>query len=182
MTPCSPRSPRFPRFPTRGRTAPGGAARAVASVASVAVLAAFAAGCRDDTAPPWGYPDLGTTLATLSRVLEEGCDESTPESCVDDLDRLGALADRAFGQVLEHRLLDAPAPAHGGGYVDAVNAVHRARGLRIAAAADARARRDPHHPPFKRAVAAERLAYARLLAALERVRTAPPPGDGTQPV
>ncbi|MEU2389567.1 hypothetical protein [Streptomyces sp. NPDC007369] len=173
MTPCSPRSAAC------GRTAPGGTLRAVASVASiasVAVLAAFATGCRNDTAPPWGYPDLKATLGSLSRALEEGCAETAPESCVDDLDRLGALADRAVGQALEHRLLDAA-------YVDALAGLDRARELRIAAAADARARRDPRYTPFRRAVAAERLAYRRLLAALERIRTAPPPpGAGTDPV
>ncbi|MFD0266287.1 hypothetical protein ACFVGY_06805 [Streptomyces sp. NPDC127106] len=166
MTPCSPRSAAC------GRTAPGGTVRAVASVA---VLAAFATGCRNDTPPPWGYPDLKATLGSLSRALEEGCAETAPESCVDDLDRLGALADRAFGQALGHRLLDA-------GYVDAVTELDRARELRVAAAAAARDRRDPRYAPFRRAVAAERLAYRRLLAALERIRTAPPPGDGTDPV
>ncbi|MEU7555369.1 hypothetical protein AB0B01_24015 [Streptomyces sp. NPDC044571] len=144
-------------------------------MASFAVLAAFATGCRNDSAPAWGYPELRTTLGSLSRALEEGCDDTTPESCVAELDRLGELADRAFGEVLDHRLLDSR-------YVDAKNELDRARELRAAAAEEARARRDPHYLPFRRAVAAERLACRRLLAALESVRTAPPPGDGTEPV
>ncbi|NXY98418.1 hypothetical protein HYE82_29395 [Streptomyces sp. BR123] len=172
MTPSPSPLPSFPRSAAGGRTASGGTVRAVASVA---VLAAFATGCRNDTAPPWGYPDLKATLGSLSRALDEGCAGAAPESCADDLDRLGALADRAFDQALEHRLLDA-------GYVDAVTDLARARELRAATAADAGARRDPRYAPFRRAVAAEMLAYRRLLAALERVRTAPPPGDGTDPV
>ncbi|MFD8413254.1 hypothetical protein ACFV2Q_16050 [Streptomyces sp. NPDC059650] len=172
MTPC------FPRSAAHGRTAaPGGTLRtaaSLASLASVAVLAAFATGCRNDTAPAWGYPDLKATLGSLSRALDQGCAEAAPERCSDDLDRLGALADRAFGLALEHGLLDAA-------YVDAVHDLDRARELRVAAAADAWARRDPRYAPFRQAVAAERLAYRRLLATLESVRTAPPPGDGTAP-
>ncbi|MFK0258528.1 hypothetical protein [Streptomyces sp. NPDC090445] len=170
--PPPPPPPSFPRSAACGRTAPGGAVRAVASVA---VLAAVATGCRNDTAPSWGYPDLKATLGSLSRALDEGCAGTAPERCADDLDRLGPLADRAFGQALEHRLLDA-------GYVDAVTDLARARELRVATAADARAGRDPRYTPFRRAVAAERIAYRHLLAALERVRTAPPPADGTDPV
>lgn len=162
MTPC---------FSAYGRALPG----AIRTVASVAVLAACATGCRNDPAPPWGYPELRSTLGALSRTLEEGCDETAPESCVDDLDRLGALADRAFGEVLDHELLDAA-------YVDALGRTRRARELRVAAGERARSRQDPHDLRFRRAVAAERLAYRRLLAALRDVRTAPPPGDGTDPV
>ncbi|MFC9292992.1 hypothetical protein ACFTWH_06300 [Streptomyces sp. NPDC057011] len=152
-----------------------GTLRAAASIASAATLAAFATACRNDTSPAWGYPDLKATLGSISRALDAPCDEAAPVTCVDELDRLGTLADLALGQVIDHRLLDP-------GCVEAVNALDRARALRAATAGQARARRDPHHPPFRRAVAAERRAYERLLAALEGVRTAPPPGDGTQPV
>ncbi|MFG2873672.1 hypothetical protein ACGFYU_01340 [Streptomyces sp. NPDC048337] len=152
-----------------------GTVRAAASIASAATLAALATACRNDTAPAWGYPDLRATLGSFSRALDAPCDESAPATCVDELDRLGTLADVAHGEVLDHRLL-------GPGYVEALHALDRARALRAAAAAQARARRDPHHPPFRRAVAAERRAYERLLAVLEGVRTAPPPGEGTEPV
>lgn len=144
-------------------------------MASFVVLAAFTTGCRNDSAPAWGYPELNATLGALSRALEDGCAETNPQSCADDLDRLGALAEQAFGEVLDHKLLSS-------GYVEAVDGLDRARELRIAAAAQARARRDPHYLPFRRAVAAERLACRRLLAVLESVRTAPPPGDGSEPV
>lgn len=162
MTPCS---------TVRGRAGPG----TLRAVASAAVLVALAAGCRNDAAPSWGYPELGATLRSMSRTLEEGCAGTVPESCADALDRLDALAERAFAEVLDHRLLD-------DAYVGARHEVDRARRLRLAAAAQARSRRDPHYLPLGRAVAAERLAYRHLLAALERVRTAPPPGDGTEPV
>ncbi|MDX3537078.1 hypothetical protein PV721_22415 [Streptomyces sp. MB09-01] len=144
-------------------------------MACAAVLVALATGCRNDTAPAWGYPELGATLGSLSRTLEEGCAGKAPASCSEDLDRLDALAERAFAEVLDHRLLD-------DAYLAARNEVRRARQLRLAAEARARSRRDPHHPSLARAVAAEQLAYLHLLAALERVRTAPPPGDGTDPV
>ncbi|MEU9086568.1 hypothetical protein [Streptomyces sp. NPDC048357] len=155
----------------RGSAGPG----RVRAVACAAVLVALATGCRADTAPAWGYPELGATLGSLSRALDESCAGQAPASCGDDLDRLDALAERAFAEVLDHRLLD-------DAYLAARNGVDRARALRLAAAAKARALRDPHHPPLGRAVAAERLAYRHLLAALERLRTAPPPGDGTDPV
>ncbi|MEU9376082.1 hypothetical protein AB0D94_20220 [Streptomyces sp. NPDC048255] len=154
----------------RGRAGPG-----VRAVASVAVLMAVATGCRNDAAPAWGYPELGATLGSLSRTLEEGCTGTAPDDCAGDLDRLDALAERAFAEVLDHELLD-------DAYVEARNEVRRARELRLTAAAQARSLRDPHHLPLGRAVAAERLAYRHLLAALTRVRTAPPPGDGIQPV
>ncbi|MFD6970129.1 hypothetical protein [Streptomyces sp. NPDC059949] len=154
----------------------GGAGRGtVRAAACVAVLMAVATGCRNDTAPAWGYPELGATLGSLARTLEEGCAGAAPEHCAGHLDRLDALAARAFAEVLDHRLLD-------DAYVRARTGVHRARELRLAASARARSLRDPHHPPLVRAVAAERLAYRRLLTALERVRAAPPPGDGTRPV
>ncbi|MGW6708140.1 hypothetical protein ACWGDE_25055 [Streptomyces sp. NPDC054956] len=163
--------PTPPRPAVRGRAAPG-TARAVASVA---VLLFLATGCRSDSAPAWGYPELGATLGSLSRALEEGCDGPTPESCARDLDRLDLLVDRAFADLLDHRLLDSA-------YVDARNEVERTRALRIAATERARAHRDPYFPPLGRAVAAERLAYRHLLAAMEKVRATPPPGDGTEPV
>ncbi|MBT2452354.1 hypothetical protein J7F03_35930 [Streptomyces sp. ISL-43] len=144
-------------------------------MASVAVLVFLATGCRNDAAPVWGYPELGATLGSLSRALEDGCAGTSPASCAAGLDRLDAVEERAFAQVLDHRLLD-------DAYVEARAEVARARELRLAAAAQARSRRDPHHLPLGRAVAAERLAYRHLLAALERLRTAPPPGDGTEPV
>ncbi|MGR4880411.1 hypothetical protein ACIPUC_13360 [Streptomyces sp. LARHCF249] len=155
----------------RGRTGRG----AVRAVACVAALVALAAGCRNDSAPAWGYPELGATVGSLSRALEEGCAGRAPERCAEDLDQLDALAERAFAEVLEHRLLD-------DGYVAARNQVDRAREIRLAAAEEARSRRDPYYLPLGRAVAAEQLAYRHLLAALEKVRTAPPPGDGAQPV
>lgn len=152
-----------------------GTLRAAASVASVAALASGATACRDDTPPAWGYPELKATLGSFSRALDTPCAEAAPAACAAELDRLRELADRAHAEVLDHRLLDP-------GYLDAVNTLDRARALRTAAERQARARRDPHHPPFRRAVAAERRAYERLLAALESVRTAPPPGADTEPV
>ncbi|MFE6846788.1 hypothetical protein [Streptomyces sp. NPDC057686] len=152
-----------------------GTVRAVAAFAAVTALTALVTGCRNDTAPAWEYPDLGTTLRSLSRDLDEGCTEEAPASCVDGLDRLGVLAQRAFAEVLDHRLL-------AGGYVAAMDDLAAARERRVAAAQEARARRDPHYLPFRHAVQAERLAYWRLLAELENLRTAPPAGDATQPV
>lgn len=149
--------------------------RTIRAVAAFAVLAPFAAGCRNDAAPAWGYPELRTTLRSFSRALDQRCDETTPASCVDDLDRLGTLAERALGEVLRHKLLD-------DGYLGAMTGLDRAREVRVAAASEARARRDPHYLPLRRAVEAEKLALRRLLAELESVRTAPPPGDGTAPV
>ncbi|MFJ8015552.1 hypothetical protein [Streptomyces sp. NPDC096339] len=148
---------------------------AIRAAAACAALAALVTGCRNDTVPAWGYPELRTTLRSLSDSLDEGCDETTPASCVNHLDRLGALAERAFTQVLDHKLLDA-------GYVAARNELDAARARRATTAEQAVSRHDPHHPPFRRAVRAERLAYEHLLAELERLRTAPPPGDGTDPV
>ncbi|MEV0411646.1 hypothetical protein AB0I68_12815 [Streptomyces sp. NPDC050448] len=144
-------------------------------MAALAALAALTTGCRNDTAPAWGYPELSATLRSLSRHLDEGCTETPPASCADELDRLGVLAEQAFSEVLDHRLLD-------GGYLEAMNDLDGARELRVAAAREARSRHDPHYLPLRRAVLAERLAYRRLLAELESLRTAPPPGDGTEPV
>lgn len=155
----------------RARTGPG----TVRALTSVSVLVLLATGCGNDTAPAWGYPELGATLGSLSRALDEGCAGAAPERCAEDLDRLDALVDRAFAQVLDHRLLDAAS-------VRARNEVDRTRELRRAAAVRARALRDPYHLPLGRALAAERLAHRHLLAALERVRAAPPPGEGTRPV
>ncbi|MER6196161.1 hypothetical protein ABT234_02105 [Streptomyces sp. NPDC001586] len=155
----------------RGSAGPG----RVRAVACAAVLVALATGCRTDTAPAWGYPELGAALGSLSRALDEDCAGQASASCSGDLDRLDALAERAFAEVLDHRLLDEA-------YLAARSEVDRARRLRLAAAARARSSRDPHDLPLGRAVAAERLAYRHLLAALERLRTAPPPGDGTNPV
>ncbi|MFD9304806.1 hypothetical protein ACFWCB_19465 [Streptomyces sp. NPDC060048] len=138
---------------------------------SAALLVLLTTGCRNDAAPAWGYPELGATLESLYRALAEGCAGAPPESCAEGLDRLGVLEERALSEVLDHRLLD-------DGYVAARNGVARARELRLAAAA--RSPLDPDH--LGRAVEAERLAHRRLLAALERLRTAPPPGDGTDPV
>ncbi|MCX5409548.1 hypothetical protein OHA37_37535 [Streptomyces sp. NBC_00335] len=144
-------------------------------MASVAVLLFLATGCGNDTAPAWGYPELGATLGSMSRALDEGCAAAAPERCAEDLDRIDVLADRAFAQVLDHRLLDAA-------YVDARNEVARTREVRRAAAVSARSRREPQHLPLVRALAAERLAYRDLLATLERLRAAPPAGEGTQTV
>ncbi|WKD30971.1 hypothetical protein [Streptomyces xanthophaeus] len=146
------------------------------ALAALAACTALVAGCGNDTVPDWGYPELGKTLRSLSRDLDQACERTeTPESCAKDLDRLTAPAERAFAQVLEHKLLDADTVA-------AMNELDRAREARVAAAEQARTRRDPHHHPLARAVAAEKLAYEHLLAELERLRTAPPPGDGTDPV
>ncbi|MFB7462592.1 hypothetical protein ACFCZ1_03610 [Streptomyces sp. NPDC056224] len=144
-------------------------------MACVAVLVALATGCRNDAVPSWGYPELGATLASLSRAVEDGCAGTAPESCAEELDRIHALAERAFAEVLDHRLLD-------DAYVGARHEADRARLLRLAAAAQARSHGDPHYLPLRRAVAAERLAYRHLLASLERIRTAPPPGEGTEPL
>ncbi|MEV7562461.1 hypothetical protein [Streptomyces sp. NPDC089795] len=145
-------------------------------MAALAACTALVAGCGNDTAPDRGYPELRKALGSLSRELDEACGRTeTPESCARDLDGLTAPTERAFAQVLDHKLLDA-------GVVGAMNELERARELRVAAAREARSRQDPHHLPLARAVAAEKLAYQRLLAELERLRTAPPPGDGTDPV
>ncbi|MFB6559914.1 MULTISPECIES: hypothetical protein [unclassified Streptomyces] len=145
-------------------------------MAALTACTALVAGCGGDTAPDWGYPELGKSLRSLNRDVDEACGPAeTPESCAEDLDRLTAPTERAFAQVLEHKLLDV-------GTVAAMNELDRARELRAAAAEEARSRQDPHHLPLARAVAAEKLAYQRLLDELERLRTAPPPGDGTDPV
>ncbi|MFI8387765.1 hypothetical protein [Streptomyces sp. NPDC085540] len=145
-------------------------------MAALTACTALVAGCGGDTAPDWGYPELGKSLRSLNRDVDEACGPTeTPESCAEDLDRLTAPTERAFAQVLERKLLDVAAVA-------AMNELDRARELRVAAAAEARSRQDPHHLPLARAVAAEKLAYQRLLDELERLRTAPPPGDGTDPV
>ncbi|MFF4445294.1 hypothetical protein [Streptomyces sp. NPDC001502] len=146
------------------------------ALAALAACTALVAGCGSETAPEWGYPELGKTLRSLSRDLDQACERTeTPQSCAQDLDRLKAPTERAFAQLLEHRLLDA-------GTVAAMNELDRAREARVAAAEEARTRQDPHHLPLARAVAAEKLAYEHLLTELERLRTAPPPGDGTAPV
>lgn len=146
------------------------------AVAALAACTALVAGCDTATAPDWGYPELGKNLRSLSRDLDEACGRTeAPARCAEDLDRLTAPTERAFAQVLEHKLLDV-------GAVAAMNELDRARQLRVAAAEEARSRQDPHHLPLARAVAAEKLAYQGLLDELERLRTAPPPGDGTDPV
>ncbi|MFF4388006.1 hypothetical protein ACFY0G_14665 [Streptomyces sp. NPDC001552] len=146
------------------------------AVAALTACTALVAGCGGDPAPDWGYPELGKGLRSLSRAVDGACGRTeTPESCAEDLDRLTAPTERAFAQVLEHELLDV-------GTVAAMNELDRARELRVAAAEEARSRQDPHHLPLARAVTAEKLAYQRLLDELERLRTAPPPGDGTDPV
>ncbi|MFD7785000.1 hypothetical protein ACFV4Q_18135 [Streptomyces nojiriensis] len=146
------------------------------AVAALAACTALVAGCGGDTAPDRGYPELGKTLRSLSRDLDEACGRTeSAASCAEDLDRLTAPTERAFAQVLEHKLLDVDTVA-------AMNELDRARELRAAAAEEARARQDPHHLPLARAVAAEKRAYESLLDELERLRTAPPPGDGTDPV
>lgn len=173
--PMTPHSTSLAPPPSTSRRRVCGGAGTIRAVAALAALAALATGCRNDTAPAWGYPELGATLSSLSRDLDEGCAETVPASCVAGLDRLGVLAERAFAEALDRELLDT-------GYVEAINAVDAAKQLRVAAAREARARRDPHYLPFRHAVLAERLAYRRLLAELEGLRTAPPPGDGTDPV
>ncbi|WP_150261121.1 hypothetical protein [Streptomyces venezuelae] len=156
------------------RTCAGPAA--MRALAALAACTALVAGCGNGTGPDPGYPELGATLRSLSRGLDEACEPTqTPEGCARDLDTLTAPTERAFAQALEHRLLDA-------GSVAAMNELDRARALRVAAAEEARSRQDPQHVPLARAVAAEKLAYQRLLAELERLRTAPPPGDRTDPV
>ncbi|MFZ3467811.1 hypothetical protein ACODT3_38330 [Streptomyces sp. 4.24] len=144
-------------------------------MASVAVLLLLTSGCRNDAAPAWGYPKLGVTLGALSRALEEACGGKAPADCADDLDRIDVLVEPVFAEVLDHRLLD-------DAYVEARTEVDRARELRLVAEVRARSRRDPYDRALARAVAAERLAYRHLLAALRAVRAAPPAGDGTAPV
>ncbi|MFB7255583.1 hypothetical protein [Streptomyces nojiriensis] len=146
------------------------------AVTVLAACTALVAGCGGDTAPDRGYPELGKALRSLSRDLDGACGRAeAPVSCAEDLDRLTAPTERAFAQVLEHKLLDV-------GTVAAMNELDRARELRVAAAEEARSRKDPHHVPLARAVAAEKRAYQGLLDELERLRTAPPPGDGTDPL
>ncbi|MFJ2598474.1 hypothetical protein [Streptomyces erythrochromogenes] len=158
--------------------------RSLALAACLAAAAALTAGCRDDTAPAWEYPRLAATLNSLSAALAQGCATPDPGQCAAGLDRLDTLARRAFTEVLDHRLLDQAC-------LTAESEVRRARTLRLAATATAtaqaqgQARQDPRHPALeqaRRAVAAEQAAYRRLLAALEKVRTAPPPGAQTQPL
>ncbi|MFD6230609.1 hypothetical protein ACFWFZ_27685 [Streptomyces sp. NPDC060232] len=141
----------------------------------LAAVAALATGCRDDTAPAWDYPRLTAALNALTAALAHSCATVQPDHCADSLDRLDPLAHRAFTEVLDHRLLDQAC-------LDAERDVRRARALRRAAAVHARARPDLLHPALEQAVAAEQAAYRRLLAALDTVRTAPPPAGPTQPV
>ncbi|MGW5848989.1 hypothetical protein ACWFQ8_13745 [Streptomyces sp. NPDC055254] len=150
-------------------------ARAAACAAVLAALVALATGCREEAVPAWGYPELGARLGSLSRAVEEGCAGAAPAGCGGNLDRLDALAGRAFAEVLDRRLLDQ-------GCLRAREEVRRARRARLAAAERARAGRDPRHAGLGRAVAVEHVAYRRLLAALERVRAAPPPGEGADPL
>ncbi|MFJ3960917.1 hypothetical protein [Streptomyces sp. NPDC090036] len=153
-----------------------GRPRALSALTAFATLTALVGACSNETAPDWGYPELGTILGSLSRDLEEGCGATTAAaSCAERLDRLTAPTERAFAEVLDHRLLDVATVA-------AMNDLDRAREVRVGAAEEARSRQEPDHLPLRRAVEAERLAYQRLLSELQRLRTAPPPGDGTDPV
>ncbi|MFG2988172.1 hypothetical protein ACGFZK_02475 [Streptomyces sp. NPDC048257] len=153
-----------------------GTTRAAAALVACTAFTALVTGCSDDTAPHWGYPELATTLTSLSRALDEGCGgTATPAGCAAKLDGLTVPMERAFAEVLDHKLLDVAT-------VTAMNDLDRARELRLAAAKEARARQEPDHPPFRQAVAAEKLAYQRLITELERLRTAPPPGDGNDPL
>ncbi|ARE73090.1 hypothetical protein B6R96_03360 [Streptomyces sp. Sge12] len=148
----------------------------MAALTCVAALGALTAGCRNDTAPAWEYPELGATLSSLSRDLDERCGPTaTAAGCAEHLDGLTAPTERAFAEVLDHKLLDVRTVA-------AMNELDRAREQRSTAAREARSRQEPRHLTFRRAVAAEELAYRRLITELERLRTAPPPGDGTDPV
>ncbi|MGW9068819.1 hypothetical protein ACWGQT_05160 [Streptomyces yangpuensis] len=174
---------RHPRTPT----GPAVAVRALALAVCLAVTA-LVTGCRDDTAPAWDYPRLAATLNALSTALAQGCATPDPAHCADRLDRLDTLARRAFTEVLDHRLLDQAC-------LDAESDVRRARTLRLAATTTARSPapaqspdrspdrspQDPRRLALARAVAAEQAAYRRLLAALEKVRTTPPPGAATGP-
>ncbi|MER7736684.1 hypothetical protein ABTX80_38020 [Streptomyces erythrochromogenes] len=179
-----------PRTRPRPRTA--AALRALALAVCLATAAALTTGCRNETTPAWEYPRLAATLDSLSTALAQGCATPDPDHCAARLDHLEALARRAFTEVLDHRLLDQAC-------LEADSAVRRARTLRLAATEQAqtqtqtqtqvqgqgRVRQDPRHPALeqaRRAVAAEQAAYRRLLAALEKVRTTPPPGAPTQPV
>ncbi|WP_405444834.1 hypothetical protein [Streptomyces erythrochromogenes] len=181
----TPRPRPRPRPRARARTA---TVRRLALAVCLAAAAALTAGCRDDTTPAWEYPRLAATLDSLSAALAQGCATPDPDHCAARLDRLDTLARRAFAEVLDHRLLDQAC-------LTAESEVRRARTLRLAATAQAQAqgqgqgqgqgRQDPRHPALeqaRRAVAAEQAAYRRLLAALENVRTAPPPGVPAQPV
>ncbi|MFJ7586669.1 hypothetical protein ACIQZO_04570 [Streptomyces sp. NPDC097617] len=160
----------------RRRCREPGTNRAAAALVACTAVTALVAGCGDDTVPEWEYPQLGTALTSLSRALDEGCGPAaTPAGCALKLDGLTAPMERAFAEVLDHKLLDVETVA-------AMNELDRARELRITAAREARSRQDPDHIPFRDAVEAEELAYRRLIAELQRLRTAPPPGDGTDPV
>ncbi|MFJ6479495.1 MULTISPECIES: hypothetical protein [unclassified Streptomyces] len=164
-----------PLLSCRRRCAGPATLRAAAALAALAACTALVAGCGGDSGPDRAYPELGTSLRSLSRDLDGACGRTqTPEGCAEDLDRLTAPTERAFAQALEHELLDVAVVA-------AMNELDRARELRAAAAEEARSRQDPHHLPLARVVAAEKHAYQRLLDELERLRTAPPPGDGTDP-
>ncbi|MFD9084791.1 hypothetical protein [Streptomyces erythrochromogenes] len=197
--PATPTTPAAPPRPDHRRTGPfvtasrttrprprTATARSLALAVCLAAAAALTAGCRDDTAPAWEYPRLAATLNSLSAALTQDCATPDPGQCAAGLDHLDTLARRAFTEVLDHRLLDQACLA-------AESEVRRARTLRLAATARAQeqaqaqgqARRDPRHPALeqaRRAVAAEQAAYRRLLAALEKVRTTPPPGAQTQPL
>ncbi|MFJ9769551.1 hypothetical protein ACIRUY_37680 [Streptomyces erythrochromogenes] len=171
-----------PRTRPRPRTA--ATLRALALAVCLATAAALTTGCRNETTPAWEYPRLAATLDSLSTALAQGCATPDPDHCAARLDHLEALARRAFTEVLDHRLLDQAC-------LEADSAVRRARTLRLAATEQAQAqaqgqgRQDLRHPALeqaRRAVAAEQAAYRRLLAALEKVRTTPPPGAPTQPV
>ncbi|MFE6909557.1 hypothetical protein [Streptomyces erythrochromogenes] len=188
------------RIRTRTRTRPRTAAtvRSLVLAVCLATAAALTTGCRDETTPAWEYPRLAATLNALSTALAQGCATPDPDHCAARLDRLDTLARRAFTEILDHRLLDQAC-------LEADSDVRRARTLRLAVTATAteqaqaqaqtqtqtqvqgqgRVRQDPRHPALeqvRRAVAAEQAAYRRLLAALEKVRTTPPPGAPTQPV
>lgn len=164
---------RLPCRCVRGRSTRN---RSAAALTCIAALGALTAGCRNDTAPAWEYPELGTTLSSLSRDLDERCGPTaTPAGCAKHLDALTVPTERAFGEVLDHKLLDVRTVA-------AMNDLDRAREQRFTAGREARSRQEPHYLPFRRAVAAEELAYQRLITELERLRTAPPPADGTDPV
>ncbi|MFE1832007.1 hypothetical protein [Streptomyces yangpuensis] len=173
------------RTRARARTGRTAAVRALA-LAVCLTLTALATGCRDETAPAWDYPRLAATLNALSTALAQGCATPDPAHCADRLDRLDTLARRAVTEVLDHRLLDQAC-------LDAESDVRRARTLRLAATitarspaqarspAPARSPQDPRRLALAQAVAAEQAAYRRLLAALEKVRTTPPPGAETGP-
>ncbi|GAA3283929.1 hypothetical protein [Streptomyces lavendulae] len=146
------------------------------ALGAIAVLVLAVSGCKNETAPEWGYPKLDTTLGRYRQELASSCDGAITPPCQAKLARLEKLAELAFGEVLDHRLLD-------DGYIGALNEVAKAKERRIAAVRQDISGDDPDYTSMRQAVvAAEIAAYRQMLMELERVRVTPPSGDGSSPV